>query len=797
MITSYFKIALRHLTKSKIYSFINIAGLSLGLACVMLIILYTKDELSFDGFHDHVNSIYQVTIDVRFPDGSSMEKFGATSIILAPALKTSLPEIESFIRLRKTFWDIKLGDEVQSQSVIQTDTNFFTMLTFPLLQGNRKTALQLPNSVVISEDMATKHFGTVDALNKTLMFERDGVFTPYTVTGVTKRCPQNSSIQFEVVLPLNLSIEEEQRIDNWASVDVNTLLQLSKGSDAKAVAEKMQKLFERESREAFEPIRKSGFTQTFYHQLQSFTDIHLSQEFKAENGFVNGSDPMYSYILSGIALFILAIACINFVNLTVAQSVKRAKEIGIRKVIGSGRQQLIGQFLGESFLLCCFSFVGALLIAQLILPIFNEMTNKVLSLSYLMDSDLLVGYFFLFLTTAMLAGFYPAIVLSGYSPVQTLYNQFRLTGKNVLQKGLVVFQFALATIMILGTLTMYLQLDYLTNKDLGYDSNHLIRVKKKNLSPQEAKLLREELMKNPSIVSVAPHGHWGMTAKMNVDTIRHFTYEIVNEDFVNILNLKIVQGRNFSTQFPSDPSNSVLVNEAFVKMAAWKDPIGKEIDIHPFDGEKKTVVGVVKDYHYESLRQAIEPQLFAAEPSIGEPYRQLLIRIKPNSETSSLMHTEKTFRSLFPVLPYAYQFEDELNRQYYESESKWKKVILMGALLTILISAIGLFGLSILTAEKRFKEIGIRKLLGASVQMIVFTLSKDFLLLILFAMLAAMPFAYYAGNWWLETYPYRTEVEPGIFLTAGMLIVGIALATVSYQSIKTALMNPVEALKRE
>ena len=548
MISSYFKIALRYLAKSKIYSFINMAGLSLGLACVMLIILYTKDELSFDGFHNNVNSIYQVTIDVRFTDGSSMDKFGGTSTILAPTVKTNLPEIESYIRLSKTFWDIKLGDEVQSQSVIQTDTNFFTMLTFPLLQGNSKTALRLPSSVVISEDVAIKHFGTVDALNKTLMFERDGVFKPYIVTGVAKRCPQNSSIQFEVVLPLNLSIEEEQRIDNWASADVNTLLRLSKGSDAKAVATKMQELFERESKEAFEPVRKSGFTQTFNHQLQPFTDIHLSQEFKAENGFVNGGDPIYSYILSGIALFILAIACINFVNLTIAQSVKRAKEIGIRKVIGSGRQQLIGQFLGESFLLCCISFVGALLIAQLMLPLFNEMTNKALSLSYLMDSDLLVGYFFLFLTTAMLAGFYPAIVLSGYSPVQTLYNQFRLTGKNYLQKGLIVFQFALATVMIIATLTIYLQFDYLTTKDLGFEPDNVVEVKKRNLTPQESKLFGDELMKNSTIVSVSPQGHGMMNAKINGEDIRNFTYDVVNEDFVDGVDAMRIQfGINEST----------------------------------------------------------------------------------------------------------------------------------------------------------------------------------------------------------------------------------------------------------
>jgi len=795
MLASYFKIAMRYLLKSKVYSFINISGLSLGLACAMLILLYTKDELSFDAFHENANSIYQVTVDVRFPDGSSMDKMGVSSILLGPHMKSTLPEVQSYLRLSKTFWDVKLGDGVKSQAVMVGDNNFFSVLSFPLLQGNPRTALQQPNSVVITQDMAIRHFGSVDAIGKTLQFERDGEFKPYTVTGVARSIPQNSSIQFEAVVPLVLKPEELGN-DRWVGIDVNTLLLLSNGSDVRSVAGKIQQVYESVSRDAFVPVRAAGFDAMFYHGLQPLRDVHLSQEVKAELGLGNGSNPTYSYILSGIALFILIIACINFVNLTIARSVKRAKEIGIRKVVGSGRQQLIRQFLGESFLLCCFSFLGAILLAQLALPIFNDMTGKALSLSYLMDVELIVVYAALFLTTALLAGFYPAIVLSGFSPVQTLYHQFRLSGKNYLQKGLVIFQFTLATVMIVGTLTIYYQFQYLTSRDLGYDSNNLVHIPIRNLTPNAAKSLGEQLMKNPDITLVAPFRHSMNNAKVKGDSIFNFNYELVDENFVDILKLQLAEGRDFSTQYPSDPSKSVLVNEAFVEMAGLRQPIGHEINFF-LTNERKVIVGVVKNYHFTSLRESVGPQCFASSQGDAEPYGKLLIRIKPNSEASSLAHLEQTFKTLLPAQPYTYQFDDERNLLQYATEAKWKQVILFGALLSILISAFGLFGLSILTAEKRFKEIGIRKVLGASVRSIALTLTKDFVLLTSLALLIAMPIGYVAGNTWLETYPFRIALDPWIFVGTAILVLIIAIGTTGYQSLKAAFMNPVESLKRE
>ena len=792
MILSYFKIALRYLAKNKIYSFINVAGLSLSLACVMLMILYTKDEFSFDKFHNDLRSTYLIGIDVRNPDGSSFDKMGLTSILHGPIFKDNLPEINSFVRLYNVYRDIKLGEDVNSQLILEADSNFFSFFTFPLLKGSPGTVLQHKHAVVISEDMAIRHFGSDDALNKTILFESNGTFMPYTVTGIAKRCPQNSSIQFDAVLPIRETNDEFA----WVSTYVSTFVKLQDGSDPEAATSKIQKVFESESKEVMAQVRSYGFTQSFYHQLQPFAEVHLSQDFKAEAGLTRASNPIYSYILSGIAIFMLVIACINFINLTVARSAKRAREIGIRKVVGSGRKQLIVQFLGESFLLCILSFIGALVLTMLLLPLFNDLINKELSLSYLMDHKLIITYLLVLILTGLAAGFYPAIILSGYDPVQTLYSRFRLSKKNYLQKGLIVFQFAMATFMVVATMTVYLQFDYLTARDLGYQPDDVIKVSKRNLSYREAKIFDEELSKNPNVLSVSPQGHGSMNGKINGDSIMNFTYEAVDPNFLDLMKIQLLLGRNFSEDFPFDSANAVIINESFVRGSGWKEPIGQQVKM--MDGTKSSVVGVVKDYHYESLKRTIEPQLFSLAFNPQNPfYHDILIRIQPNSESKSIPFIQATFKKLFPMHPYSYQFYNEINLKNYETESKWKQVILLSAILTIFIAGIGLFGLSILTAESRFKEMGIRKVLGASTAELVLTIYKSHLPLIFLALIIGMPIAFYGSNVWLNNYPYRIDLEISTFFGAGILVLLIAIATISFQTIKTASLNPVDSVRME
>jgi len=562
----------------------------------------------------------------------------------------------------------------------------------------------------------------------------------------------------------------------------------------------MQKLFESDARETIKMIReKFGDSSATYYSLQAFMDMHLSKDYKAENGLADASNPFYSYLLSGIAIFILLIACINFVNLTVARSVKRAKEIGVRKVIGGSRQQLIMQFLGESFFLCFLAFLLSILLVQWVLPVFNHLSNKALALSYLFDVKLVSGYIALFILTSLLAGFYPALVLSGYNPVQTLYSRFALAGKSYLQKGLVILQFALASFLIIGTITMYSQFHYLTNEKLGYDDSNLVTVNLQSRGMPHSKALpiRNEMMKSSSIedVSFKNGGSWGTAARVNGETEIQFAFETIDETYIPLLKIPLVKGRSFSKNFPSDSTHSVLVNEVFVKKAGWKDPIGQQVDFWYNEGEKYTVVGVVKNYHYEALTKEIEPQLFTMKP--GNFYGIMFIKIKPGAASAALKHIENTFKKFFPTSPYSYVFKDQENRASYETEMKWKQIVMFGAILTIFISCIGLFGLSVLSAEKRTKEIGIRKVLGASVRNVVSILSTDFLKLVMIALLIAMPLAWLAASKWLQNYPYRISLSWWMFAMAGLLVVIVAFATVSFQAVKAAIANPVKNLRTE
>jgi putative ABC transport system permease protein len=803
MFKNYFKTAFRNLRRNKIYSLINILGLSLGLASGMLIILYVKDEVSFDRFHENVGQIYRIGMKRVEPDGSKEEmKGGYTGYFPGPRFAAHIPEIKAFVRIQNSQKDIQTGTEIKSQDVHLVDSNFFSVFSFPLLSGNPQTALLDPHSIVITESIAIRQFGTLEAVGKNILIKGDdNQLIPYTVTGVAKKCPQNSSLKFEALLPMQVSKADEAQSENWLNFFLNTFVVLRPDANLQLVEAKMKKVYEADAAKAIkiaaEQYGDKGITT---YNLQALTAMHLSKDYRAENGLTDASNPMYSYILSGIALFILVIACINFVNLTVARSLKRAKEIGIRKVIGGHRQQLMLQFLGESFILCSIAFILAILLVQLALPVFNDLSNKVLAIAYLFDTQLVIGYIALFMITSLLAGFYPSLVLSSYNPVKVLYSRFTLAGKNYLQKGLVVLQFTLASFLIIATMTIYSQFNFLTNEKLGYDDTNLVMVDIRNnrgIKQQEAQVLKNELMKSPAILEVACKngGSWATVAKVNGETQLSFSYETVNDAYIPMLKIPVINGRNFSKDFPSDSTHSVLVNEAFVKKAGWTNPIGQEVNFWYRNGEKYSVIGVVKDYHYEALTREIQPQLFTMTP--GNSYGKALIKIKPDGATASLQHIEKTYKKLYPMSPYSYIFKDQENLKQYEAEAKWKRIMLFGAVLTIFISCIGLFGLSVLSAEKRTKEIGIRKVLGASVSNVATILSKSFLKLVIISLVIAIPLAWLAASAWLENYPYRISLNWQLFAGAGVLVALIALVTVSFHAVKAAMANPVKSLRSE
>ncbi len=799
MFKNYFKIAFRNLARNKIYSFINIAGLSIGLACAMLIILYVKDEVSYDRFHKNVSNIYRITTQSIDKNGGKGRKDPNTGYLQGPRFAQNVPEIKSFVRVQSGGEDMKTGTEVQGQELLYVDSTFFKVFSFPLLSGNRENCLKDPSSVVLSEDAAKKQFGTTDAIGKIIMLKDDSVFVPHKVTAVAKRCPQNSSIKFEMLLPIKESKDDALNSENWFNFFLNTFVVLNPNTNINAVESKMNKFYNADSKDAVKSLTAKYGPMDLNNQyfLQPFLDIHLSTELPAQNGLSDASNPIYSYLLSGIALFILLIACINFINLTVARSVKRAKEIGIRKVVGGDRRQLIIQFLGESFLLCIIAFALAIALVELILPMFNNLSNKALALSYLFDAKLVAGYILLFLITSLLAGFYPAIVLSGYNPVQTLYSRFNLAGKNYLQKFLVVLQFALASFLIIATFTIYKQFNYLTTEKLGYDDNNLVTVHNDFKTHDAAWLFKNELLKDPNIISVAPRngGQWGTMAKIANDSSIQFDYETVDETFLPTLKIPLVQGRNFSADFPSDSANSILVNETFVKKAGWKNPIGQTVNFWYNNNKKYNIIGVVKDYHFRPLNEKIGPELFSMKKDNN--YGMVFIKIKPNTAVASLKTIQKTFKQLYPLSPYSYTFLNDENKKNYEAEAKWKQIMFFGAILTIFISCIGLFGLSVLSAEKRTKEIGIRKVLGASVNRVVSILSKDFLKLVFISLIISIPAAWFVANKWLQNYPYRITLSWWLFASAGILVILIALITVSFQAIKAAIANPVKSLRTE
>jgi putative ABC transport system permease protein len=798
MIKNYLKIALRNLQRNKIYSFINISGLAIGLAAAMLIMLYTKDEVSYDLFHANNPNIYRIVNKWVNPDGTLKQQDGNTGNMQGPKFKDNIPEIQTFVRVRGDFKDVRKDNEINGYEMISTDANFFSVFSFPFLSGNPTTSLNNPKSIVISEDMARKFFGSTQVVGKTLELKDNDKFEPYLITGVTKKCPQNSSLKFDFIVPLIVSREEYQNTENWFNFFQNTFVVLTPGADANKVEAKMKQVYEADAKEAMKKmLTEYGVKETAVYLLQPFTEMHLSTAYNANNGLKDASNPMYSYILTGIAVFILIIACINFINLTLARSLKRAKEIGVRKVVGGDRKQLVWQFLGESFVLSFVAFVLAIGLVILVLPVFNQLANKSLSFSYLTDTSLIVSYIGIFILTGVLAGFYPALVLSSYNPVQTLYGRFKLKGKNYLQKSLVVLQFGLASFLIIAAITIYAQFNYMINKELGYDDKNIIMIHSWNMAKNQASLFKEELSKNPNVLAVAPKngGNWGTVAKINGETQIDFTYETVDETYIPMLKVPMLKGRNFSKDFPSDSTHSIIVNEAFVKKAGWKEPLGQTVNFWYRNDEKYTVIGVIKDYHYAPLREEIKPQLFTIKPS--NRFGMFNIKIKPNTETAVLPYIAKIYKKIFPVNAYTYKFKELENIKNYEAEAKWKQIILFGAILTIFISSIGLFGLTTLSIERRTKEIGIRKVFGASVSQIVKLISQDFLKLVLIAFVIAIPLAWYATNQWLQNFAYRIDISWWIFALSGVLSASIALFTTSFQAIKAALANPVKSLRTE
>ena len=587
--------------------------------------------------------------------------------------------------------------------------------------------------------------------------------------------------------------------DHWLNFFLNSFIVLRPGTDPAEVERKLARVHQVHGGPQIEQAAKEwGFKDEVTFGLQPLTSIHLDTDLHVGGGLVDASNPMYSRVLMIIGGFILAVACINFINFSIAQSSRRSKEVGVRKVSGSVRGQLIRQFLGESAMICCSAFIVAVLLTQILLPFFNQLTNKSLSLWYLADGNLIAGYVMLLLVIIVAAGAYPAFVFSSWRPVEALSGKQKISGRSYLANGLIVTQFLISTFLVICTVVVYLQFNYLMHKDLGYDDKNLVRISLPwwmSNNAQVVESFRSKLDRHTGIVSLAAKngGRTGIKAKINNREVGTDLSKI-DQYFLPTMGIQLKAGRNFSEQFPSDTSNSVIVNEAFVRAADLDDPIGATVEY--FNGaKKKEIIGVVRDYHFRSLREEIAPHLYACgdEMKVG----QLWLKLKPGNISSTMITVHKVYQELVPNHPYDYQFIDVLNAQMYDSENRWREIVQYAAGLSILISSIGLFGLTSLVIARRTKEIAVRKVLGASATIIALLLSRNFLLMMLIAFSLAVPLAQYAANEWLSSFAYRVQLQWWLYPMVWTVVLIVVLLTTSLQVFRTAVSNPVKSLRSE
>lgn len=807
MIKNYLKIAFRHLWHSRLYSGINIVGLATGITCMLLAVMYWHDERNFDSFHQNSANIYRVTTTMVEQKGADAVTLGGTGQVQGRAFKDAVPEVKDFVRI--------LGGDIYSDVVADTkslhlqslfvDNNFFDVFTFHLLRGSAKAALKDINTVVVTESTAKKFFNSSEVVGKILHIEADPSFErlgkPMIISAVVEDPPQNSSLQFDILFTfdfMRLSFEDT----NWLNAYLGTFLTLQPNADIHLVEQKFNKVFAFHAQEQLtENIKNYGYNPEIRYGLQRMTDIHLNPYMRingnAEGGIVNVSNPIYSYVFMGIALFILLMATINFINISIANSLKRAKEVGVRKIVGGSKNQIIMQFLYESAILCVVAFILSLVFLDASLPLFNRVTGKQLLFNEIFQLYLLL-YFTLVLTAViLLSGSYPAYILSKFKPTETLYNKHKLNVNHLMGRGLVVFQFALAIFLLISTIVYYGQMNYILQKDLGYNPNQIIRTSIQGDRDYKKVIgfLKNEFAKEPSIKLVS-FGNDGNIDRATANN-KHFDalHKLIDENYLSTLEIPLLKGRNFSPIFLTDKTDGVIVNEAFVKESGDVNPIGTSIKINESDdSKKKTIIGIVKDFHFGSLREPIKPMVMVMN---DVPDGGIWLKFEKSKQKEAIAAVERIYKESMPKAIFQYNFLDELNAKQYLQEQRWQQVVSVATLLAFMICCLGLFGLAHLATHQRIKEIGIRKVLGAGVIDIAALLSKDFLKLVGIAFIIASPIAYFLVNKWLQNFAYRIPISVWTFALAGIIALLIALLTVSFQAIKAAVANPVKSLRTE
>jgi len=815
MLKNYFKVAIRSLLKRKTYTLINILGLATGMAVCLLIVLFIKSELGYDSFHKNADRVYRVVLERQYPGRSTSYSFIPQSI--GEAIKQEFPEVQESTRLFNFLGNgnffVRIKDKIfEEKKVFIADSNFFNVFTATFLQGDKKSALLKPNSIVVNESTAKRYYGTAEnAIGKFLETDGDNSLQ---ITGVCDDWPDNSHFVFDMLIA-SPTFQNTREL-NYINFSAHTYLLLAPNSSAASLQAKfplvVQKYVagevEKNFSQTYEQFKSSGNGYNYY--TQPLKQIHLTSDLEGELS-PNGSIKTV-YIFGIIALFILIIACTNFVNLATARSLERAREVGIRKTFGSNRKSLILQFLVESILISLLSMLIALGIIFLLLPLFNQLSGKQLTALYFFSGGRLLLLFLFAILVGALAGLYPAFVLSSFRPILVLKGRFKSNRYGLgLRNGLVVFQFAISVILIISTIIVNRQMKYMLGDQLGFKKDHIIVVERTDLLAQQTQSFKTELLKVGGVETVS-----GTTAMPGQGNYFGLTFQkagskeqmtgrgvITDEAFANTLGLELKEGRFFSKDFSTD-SLSVVLNEKAVAELGLKYPIGALLtnpdqQFNAPDGSQYqyTVVGVVKDFHFQSLHQQIAPLVFANISKFGGIVPVMAVRINAADFKTALSNLEKLWKKFIPARPFHYSFLDQDLARLYQQEQTTQKIFTIFSSLAIFIACIGLLGLAAYTTQQRSREISIRKVLGASVSNVVTMLSKDFLKLVLIAALFAFPLAWWAMHSWLQDFSYRINITWWVFVVAAILAILIALLTISFQAIKAATANPVKNLRTE
>ncbi|MDO1451661.1 ABC transporter permease [Rhodocytophaga aerolata] len=788
MFQNFLQTTFRNLWKNKLYSLINIGGLAVGMMASILLFLWVQEELSYNSFHQNTDRLYRVVTSIGTAD--SKQTWASSTASLAPFAAREIPGIEQTVRFIPN-WEVSLftyqDKKFKESTCAYADPSFFTLFNFPFVKGNPQQPFPNNQSIIITESIASKYFGKEDPIGKVI---RTNDKEDFMISGVIKNIPANSSIQFDIFFPFDILVKRYTPNIYWKSLETDwgnfgyqTYFLLSPNASLPAIEQKLTGL----------QRKHNAYDHSSVYSLQAFSTIHLYHP--------DGSDGRIQMvrIFFIVALVILLIACINYVNLATARATNRAKEVSIRKIIGANRPQLLAQFLGESAFTVLSALLLALLLIQWIIPAYNELTDKHMVLR-LTDPTLLTTVGMTLFATLLLAGIYPALLLSSFQPLQVMKGKLLAgSGNASFRKILVVTQFTFSVALIISNFIIGSQLQYIRSKELGYTKENVFTVDMRGEMNKHYQGIKSELLKQPGVMEVTSAAgnllqignstgdtDWDGKAPKSTFMVHAMAIE---EDFLEMFDMHLTEGQNF-TGSKADSTHYIL-NETAVKQAGIQDPIGKRFKLWVTEG---TIIGVVKDFHFSSMHNKIEPAVFLYRP---EWHWQLYIKTTGKEAPKAIAAAEKLWKQYNPAFPFEYKFMDQAYDQMYKSDQRTGKLFNYFAAITIIISCLGLFGLATYTAEQRTKEIGIRKVLGASVSNITLLLSKDFLKLVLIAFLIATPIAWYLMNQWLENFAYQIDISFWVFLLAGFLAIVIALLTVSYQAIKAALANPVKSLRNE